>query len=53
MAREKYEGSKADIEKDRRMAAKRGMSHKQWEASAEDKRMDRAGQRRLDKRGKK
>lgn len=48
----KYEGSKADISKDRREAEKRGISAKEWERSAADKRMDREGQRRLDAKNK-
>jgi hypothetical protein len=40
--RRKYEGSKADVAEDKRMAKKRGMPMKQWEASPEDKAMDAA-----------
>lgn len=37
-----YEGSPADIRKDKREAAKRGWTQAQWERSAADKRMDKA-----------
>lgn len=35
-----YEGSPADKVKDKREAAKRGVSLKKWEGSAADKKMD-------------
>lgn len=50
---EKYEGSPKDNLTDARMAKKKGMTHKDWEKSAEDKRMDAKGQREMDSRTKK
>ncbi len=47
MARGKYEGSKADEANDKRMAKKKGVPLKKWEASAADKKMDAAGQKKL------
>ena len=44
----KYEGSPADRRNDAKQAKKRGMSAKDWENSAADEAMDRAGQRQLD-----
>ncbi len=44
----KYEGSPKDNLTDAKMAKKRGMTHKEWEASAEDKKMDAEGQRKMD-----
>jgi hypothetical protein len=38
-----YEGSPADKAKDKREAAKRGISLSKWEKSAADKRMDAKG----------
>lgn len=49
----RYEGSKADMTKDRKMAKAKGISMKAWEKSAMDKRMDAAGQRKLDAKRKK
>jgi hypothetical protein len=40
----KYEGSKKDMKIDAMMAKKAGKSKKAWEASPEDKAMDKAGQ---------
>ena len=40
MARNKFEGSKADMAEDRKNAKKRGMSLKTWEKSPADKKMD-------------
>ena len=50
---QKYEGSPKDNLADARMAKKRGMTHAEWEKSAEDKRMDAKGQREMDQRTKK
>ena len=44
----KYEGSPKDNLIDAKMAKKRGMTHKEWEASAEDKKMDAKGQSKMD-----
>lgn len=41
MAKGKWEGSKKDESQDKKLAAKRGMSMKQWESSAADKKHDR------------
>ena len=49
----KYEGSKADEANDRRMAKKKGVKLKAWEKSAADKRMDKAGQKKLDAKKRK
>lgn len=49
----KYEGSIKDDKRDRTEAKKRGMSMKAWEKSDMDKRMDQAGQRKLNKPKKK
>ncbi len=40
----RFEGSAKDEREDRAMAKKRGMSMKEWEASAEDREHDRKGQ---------
>ena len=48
----RYEGSPADEKKDRAGAKKAGMSMKDWEKSAADKRADAAGQRALDRKKK-
>ena len=50
MAKKKYEGSPKDNLTDARMAKKKGMTHAEWEKSAEDKRMDAKGQREMDQR---
>ena len=47
-----YEGSAADNAADRRNAKKAGMSVKAWEGSAGDRKADAAGQRALDRKGK-
>lgn len=52
MARGRYEGSPADERNDRKQAKKRGISVKAFEGSAADKRMDAAGQKKLDARKK-
>lgn len=52
-AKKKYEGSPKDNLTDARMAKKKGMTHAEWEKSAEDKRMDAKGQREMDQRTKK
>ena len=49
----RYEGSKADEAKDRKAAKKAGISMKKWEGSAADKRMDKAGQKAMDRKAKK
>lgn len=49
----KYEGSPKDNLADARMAKKKGMTHKEWEASIEDKRMDAKGQKEMSGRTKK
>ncbi len=49
-AEKKYEGSPKDNLADARMAKKKGMTHAEWEKSAEDKRMDAKGQREMDQR---
>ena len=51
-AEKKYEGSPKDNLVDARMAKKKGMTHAEWEKSAEDKRMDAKGQREMDMRTK-
>lgn len=43
----KYEGSKADMAEDKKMAKKTGMSLKKYERSALDKKKDAAGQKKL------
>lgn len=48
--RKKYEGSALDERRDRRQAKKRGMTMKDWEKSDMDKRMDKAGQKKLNKK---
>jgi hypothetical protein len=52
MAKGKYEGSKADNAKDRAMAKRSGVSAKKFENSAADRKMDKAGQRMMNRRGK-
>jgi len=49
-AKKKYEGSPKDNLIDAKMAKKKGMTHAEWEKSAEDKRMDAKGQREMDAR---
>lgn len=41
MAKRPWEGSKKDMQQDKAMAKRRGMSMKQWEKSAADKKHDR------------
>lgn len=48
----KYEGSKADEAKDRKAAKKAGMSMKAWEKTPQDRKMDKAGQKALDRKAK-
>jgi hypothetical protein len=48
----KYEGSKEDRMNDRKQARKHKESLKDWEKSAMDKKMDRAGQKKINKRKK-
>lgn len=49
----KYEGSAADRAKDKKAAKKAGMSMKAWEKTPQDRKMDKAGQKALDKKRKK
>lgn len=49
----RYEGSRADRANDKREAKKRDVPLKAWEKSAADKRMDAAGQRKMDRKTKK
>lgn len=49
----KYEGSAADRAKDKAGAKKAGMTMKQWEKSAADKKADAKGQKVLDAKRKK
>lgn len=44
----KYEGSKADMEVDKKSAKRLGMSRKAYEGSPVDKKKDAAGQKKLD-----
>ena len=46
----KYEGSKADRIQDKKGAKRAGMTMKQWEKSAADKKQDAAGRKRKAKR---
>lgn len=48
----RYEGSRADRIKDKAGAKKAGMSMKQWEKSAADKRADAKGQKALNTKRK-
>lgn len=48
----KYEGSREDMAKDRKAAKKAGMTMKAWEKTSADKRMDKAGQKKLDAKKK-
>jgi hypothetical protein len=48
----KYEGSPQDRAKDKKAAKKAGVSLKAFEKSGTDKRMDKAGQKALDKKRK-
>lgn len=52
MAKGKYEGSAKDEKRDRQMAKKKGIPVKKWEGSAADKRMDKAGQKALNRKRK-
>lgn len=52
MAKMKYEGSALDERRDRKAAKKAGKSMKEWEDSPQDRKMDRKGQREMDKKGK-
>ncbi len=45
--RSTYEGSPADIADDKRMAKKRHMTLKEWEASAEDAKRDAAKEAKM------
>jgi hypothetical protein len=49
----RYEGSPADRRADKKGAKRAGMTMKQWERSAADKKKDAAGQRKLNRRKKK
>lgn len=46
----KYEGSKADKAHDKMEARKHKMPLKKWESSPMDAKMDRAGQRAMDRK---
>lgn len=48
----KYEGSREDNAKDAKAAKKAGMSRAKFEKSATDRKMDRAGQKKLDAKAK-
>ena len=48
----RYEGSPQDRRKDRAAEKRTGMTAKQWEQSAADKKADAAGQRALDRKAK-
>ena len=48
----RYEGSTADRKADRKGAKRAGVTMKKWERSALDKRKDKAGQRKLDRKKK-
>lgn len=48
----RFEGSKTDRAKDRKGAKKAGISLKAWEKTPADKRADKAGQRKLDRKKK-
>ena len=48
----RYEGSPQDKAADKRNAKRSGMSLKAWETSKADAKMDKAGQRAIDKRRK-
>lgn len=52
MAKGKYEGSRLDEKRDAKAAKKAGVSMKKWEGSAADKKMDKAGQKAMDKKRK-
>jgi hypothetical protein len=49
----RFEGSKADQREDRKNSKRLGMSLKQYERSPQDRKADVAGQRALDRKGKK
>lgn len=49
----RYEDSKADNARDKKGAKKMGMSRKAFEGSAMDRKIDKAGQKALDRKGKK
>jgi hypothetical protein len=46
----KYEGSAKDEKRDAQMAKKKGIPMKKWEGSKADKKMDKAGQKAMNKR---
>lgn len=48
----RYEGSKADIRRDKAGAKKRGMSMKAYEKTAEDRREDKKYQAKMDRKKK-
>ena len=48
MRKPRYEGSPADKAQDKKMAKRKGMTLKAYERSGLDKKMDAAGQRKLD-----
>ncbi|HUY05009.1 MAG TPA: hypothetical protein VMV33_17155 [Rhodocyclaceae bacterium] len=52
MAKPKYEGSPLDKKRDAAAAKKAGKTPGQWEDTATDKRMDKAGQAALDAKTK-
>lgn len=45
-----YEGSPKDEKRDAQMAKKKGIPMKKWEGSKADKKMDKAGQKAMNKR---
>lgn len=50
MTMKKFEGSKADKAKDKKMAKKKGISVKKWEGSKADQKMDRAAVKKANKK---
>jgi len=50
MTMKKFEGSKADKAKDKKMAKKKGVSMSKWEGSKADQKMDRAAVKKANKK---